>query len=188
MSTFSCDSIRKMYSCCGEFLQPYIRPQAELPILHILSDWKTKPNLIQHTIWWLYIIMHSKDSRDLGSKWTECFGQHPYNQSMAMQRGYIIWLMDIHNPLFCSEKLLEKRMNDLWVQWNGMDQTLWKLPFSAAFWVPTWVCSGERIGSYQGFENMEVRWNGWLILMVIKVPASFRRGLDPKLVIKTAVA
>ena len=77
--------------------------------------------------------------------------------------------------------------NDLWMEWTGMDHTLWKLPFSAAFWVPTWVCSGELMERYEGFENLHIRWNGWLITMVMEVPALFRRGLDPILVIKIAI-
>ena len=40
--------------------------------------------------------------------------------------------------------------------------------------------------SYEGFEIIDIRWNGSLIMTVMEVPAVFRRGLDPKLQIKTA--
>ena len=33
---------------------------------------------------------------------------------------------------------------------------------------------------------MDIRWNGCFIIMVMEVPAVFRKGLDPKLLIKTA--
>ena len=38
---------------------------------------------------------------------------------------------------------------------------------------------------YEGFEKMEIRWNGSFIMMVIEVPAVFTRGLNPDLVIRT---
>ena len=66
----------------------HIWPQAELSSPYILTERKTKPNLLQHTIWWLYILMHCINSRELGSQRTECDDEHPHNQSMEMQRGY----------------------------------------------------------------------------------------------------
>ena len=40
--------------------------------------------------------------------------------------------------------------------------------------------------SYEGFENIDIRWNGWFIMMNMEVPAVFGMGLNPKLLIKTA--
>ena len=49
----------------------------------------------------------------------------------------------------------------------------------------TWLCSGEHMESYEGFEIIDIRWNGCLVTMIIEVPAVFRKGLNPTLPIKT---
>ena len=72
------------------------------------------------------------------------------------------------------------------MEYIGMDQILWKLPFLAAFWISTSVCSGKDMESYGGFEIMYIRWNGWFITMLTEVPAVFRREQNHNLVLKTA--
>ena len=70
----------------------------------------------------------------------------------------------ITNPWECRE-------DTIWVSaWKatiGMEQIIWELRFSGEFWMATWVCSGEDMGSYKGYEIIDIRWNGWLVSMVI---------------------
>ena len=63
---------------------------------------------------------------------------------------------------------------------------LWKLPFLAAFWLSTSVCSGKHMESYKRVEIMDIRWNGWFITMLMEVPAVFRMEQNHNLVLKTA--
>ena len=72
------------------------------------------------------------------------------------------------------------------MEYIGMDQISWKLPFLAAFWISTSVCSGKDMESYGGFEILDIRWNGWFITMLMEVPAVFRREQNHNLVLKTA--
>ena len=80
---------------------------------------------------------------------------------------------------------IETEGNDLGMDMDGMDQIIWELRLWGEFWIPTWVWSGEHMESYGGFEIMDIRWNGWLIMMLIEVPAVFGTGQDPTLPIKT---
>ena len=74
-------------------------------------------------------------------------------------------------------------------RWHTIDihvmQIIWKLRLWGEFWVPTWVCSGDHWESYEGFDIIDIQWNGWLVMMVIEVSAVFRRGLNPTLPITT---
>ena len=77
------------------------------------------------------------------------------------------------------EKCIEREENDLGMELSGMEQIIWKLRLSGEFWVATCACSGEHMGSYKGFDIMDIRWKGWLAMTVIEVSAVFRRGTKP---------
>ena len=76
--------------------------------------------------------------------------------------------------------------NGLRMKWEGKYSIFGERRSCGEFWWAYRLYSVGWLWSYEGFDLLDIRWNGWVVMTVIEVHAVFRRVLAPKLLLKTA--